>query len=101
MSDPAIQDQPTAEGPPLGLPAPGLAAAPASRSALLIVFLVVVIDLLGFGIVLPLLPLYGKTYVQELFGGSESGAGGALVGLLMASFSAMQFLFAPIWGRTS
>jgi len=73
-----------------------------SRSALLIVFLVMFIDLLGFGIVLPLLPLYGDFYVAELFPeGKQSATGGAIVGLLMASFSAMQFLFAPIWGRVS
>jgi MFS family permease len=67
-----------------------------------IVFLVVFIDLLGFGIVLPLLPLYGKHFVEPLFeGGEKSRAGGAIVGLLMASFSAMQFVFAPIWGRIS
>src|SRR5262245_23121553 len=74
----------------------------ASRSALFIVFLVVVIDLLGFGLVLPLLPLYAKGYVAAIFPGEgQSGWGGALVGLLMASFSAMQFLFAPVWGRIS
>ncbi|MFO0881304.1 MAG: MFS transporter [Gemmataceae bacterium] len=73
-----------------------------SRSALIIVFLVVVIDLLGFGIVLPLLPRFGKAYVEVIFPGSgDSGTGGALVGLLMASFSAMQFFFAPVWGRLS
>src|SRR5262249_46487413 len=73
-----------------------------SRSALAIVFLVVFIDLLGFGIVLPLLPLYGDEYVGKLFaGGKHSPAGGAVLGLLMASFSAMQFLFAPVWGRIS
>jgi MFS family permease len=67
-----------------------------------IVFLVVFIDLLGFGIVLPLLPLYGKSFVDPLFeGGRESRSGGAVLGLLMASFSAMQFLFAPLWGRIS
>jgi MFS family permease len=66
------------------------------------VFLVVFIDLLGFGIVLPLLPLYGDVYVAELVpGGKTAPAGGTLLGLLMASFSAMQFLFAPVWGRLS
>jgi MFS family permease len=75
---------------------------PGRRSALLIVFLVVFIDLLGFGIVLPLLPLYGEDYVKHLVSGDqESAAKGAIVGLLMSSFSAMQFLFAPIWGRIS
>ncbi|MEZ6066564.1 MAG: MFS transporter [Planctomycetaceae bacterium] len=61
------------------------------RLSLLLVFLVVFIDLLGFGIVLPLLPRYGDYY----------GASPVMVGLLMAAFSMMQFLFAPIWGRVS
>jgi MFS family permease len=61
------------------------------RSPLLVVFLTVVIDLLGFGIVLPLLPIYSESF----------GASGLVVGVLMASFSAMQFLFAPAWGRLS
>src|ERR1044071_3476762 len=61
------------------------------KPSLLVVFLTVFIDLVGFGIVLPLLPLYGKSY----------GASGIEIGLLMASYSAMQFLFAPGWGRLS
>jgi MFS family permease len=62
-----------------------------AKGALLVVFLTVVIDLLGFGIVVPLLPIYAK--------GLE--ADDLTIGLFMASFSAMQFLFAPIWGRIS
>src|SRR5205085_10716458 len=70
--------------------------APASRSAMLIVFLVVFIDLLGFGIVLPLLPLFGESYVDALIpGGKENRAGGAILGLLMSAFSLMQLFFAP------
>lgn len=61
------------------------------RRALGIIFLTVFIDLLGFGIVLPLLPLYGK----------RLGASYYTLGLLLSSFSAMQFLFSPIWGRIS
>src|SRR5207248_5078338 len=77
-------------------------AAGSQRSALLIVFLVVFIDLLGFGIVLPLLPLIGDMYLNDLIpGGKEAKLGGAILGLLMSSFSAMQFIFAPIWGRAS
>ena len=68
------------------------------RSALLVVFLVVVIDLLGFGLVMPLLPLYGKRFIP---GGEDSPLTGPILGALMASFSAMQFVFAPIWGRVS
>jgi MFS transporter, DHA1 family, tetracycline resistance protein len=78
-------------------------AAPTSnRSALLIVFLVVFIDLLGFGIVLPLLPRIGDDYIAVIIpGGKQAPMGGLIIGLLMASFSLMQFLVAPIWGRIS
>lgn len=58
---------------------------------LLVIFLTVFIDLLGFGIVLPLLPRYAKSF----------DASGPVLGLLMASFSMMQLVFAPIWGRIS
>jgi MFS transporter, DHA1 family, tetracycline resistance protein len=77
---------------------------PSNRSALFIVFLVVFIDLLGFGIVLPLLPLYATDLLEPLFPGEGSGQHalrGALLGVLMSSFSFMQFLFAPVWGRIS
>jgi MFS family permease len=68
------------------------------RSAMMIVFLVVFIDLLGFGIVLPLLPRYARVFLAD--GVSESTKG-LVLGLLMSSFSAMQFFFAPMWGRLS
>ncbi|QDT43040.1 Tetracycline resistance protein, class C [Gimesia alba] len=61
------------------------------KAGLFLIFVTVFIDLLGFGIVLPLLPRYGEHFE----------AGGGTLGLLMASFSAMQFIFAPIWGRIS
>src|SRR5262245_32293947 len=67
------------------------------RSALLIIFLVVVIDLLGFAIVLPLLPRIAKVYLA----GEPDVMVGLTIGLLFSSFSAMQFLFAPLWGRIS
>lgn len=63
----------------------------ARRAPLGIIFITVFIDLLGFGIVLPLLPRYAKHFEAD----------GKTLGLLMASFSAMQFLFAPLWGRVS
>jgi MFS family permease len=94
-SDSGFTAQPTADD---GVPP---APAASNRSALLIVFLVVFIDLLGFGIVLPLLPLFGEGYVEQLVPGGKERAGGAVLGLLMASFSAMQFIFSPIWGRVS
>ncbi len=61
------------------------------KPSLLVIFLTVFIDLVGFGIVLPVLPLYGK----------DLGALGWQVGLIVASYSVMQFLFAPAWGRLS
>ena len=61
------------------------------RASLLVLFLTVFIDLLGFGIVLPLLPIYADEMTDAKW----------LVGVLMASFSAMQFLFSPLWGRIS
>jgi MFS transporter, DHA1 family, tetracycline resistance protein len=70
-----------------------------NRAALFIVFLVVFIDLLGFGIVLPLLPLYAEGLLRPLF--SSHATRGAILGVLMASFSLMQFIFAPLWGRLS
>src|SRR5262249_46547819 len=67
------------------------------RSALLIVFLVVFIDLLGFGIVLPLLPLYGDELLEPLYPGpGNDPLRKTILGLLMSSFSLMQFVFAPI-----
>src|SRR5262245_6824203 len=71
----------------------------APRAAMAIVFIVVVVDLLGFGIVLPLLPLTGDEYVKPLI--ADEKAHGPILGLLMAAFSAMQFLFSPAWGRLS
>src|SRR5947209_374245 len=98
---PTMQDTSTVNTPPTTAAEPPAPVA-SNRSALLIVFLVVFIDLLGFGIVLPLLPVIGNGYVSVLLGGGkENPAVGAVVGLLMASFSLMQFLAAPVWGRIS
>ncbi len=61
------------------------------KPSLLVIFLTVFIDLVGFGIVLPLLPLYSENL----------GAQTWMIGVIMASYSAMQFFFAPGWGRLS
>ena len=61
------------------------------KPSLVVIFFTVFIDLIGFGIVLPLLPTYSNKF----------GASGFEVGLLMASYSLMQFLFAPLWGALS
>jgi MFS transporter, DHA1 family, tetracycline resistance protein len=71
------------------------------KSALLVIFLTVFIDLLGFGMVLPLLPIYAKQFARQFELAEQGIALGVLIGLLMSSFSAMQFLFAPMWGRLS
>src|SRR5258708_5422119 len=61
------------------------------KPSVLVVFLTVFIDLIGFCLVLPLLRIYSQQF----------GANGFMFGAIMASFSAMQFLFAPAWGRLS
>jgi MFS transporter, DHA1 family, tetracycline resistance protein len=95
----------TASSPPQSVPAAPAEEAgprPGAFSALRIAFLVVVIDLLGFGIVLPLLPLYGDFLLEPLFPGEPyRSVRGMMLGLLLSVFSLMQFLFAPIWGRVS
>jgi MFS family permease len=63
------------------------------KASLLVIFLTVFIDLLGFGMVLPLLPIYADQFAVD--------PGGWQLGALMASFSVMQFFFAPLWGRLS
>jgi MFS family permease len=69
------------------------------RSALLIVWLVVFIDLLGFGIVLPVMPRQADPYLNHL--GFAPEAKGAVIGVLFSVFSLMQFVFSPMWGRIS
>lgn len=66
------------------------------KPSLLVIFLSVFIDLVGFGIVLPLLP----GFAEDDFGQGFS-AKGLIIGCIIGSFSAMQFFFAPAWGRLS
>ncbi len=61
------------------------------RSALAVIFITVFIYLVGFGVIIPIIPSLAKDF----------GATSIQVGLLMSGFSAMQFLFAPFWGRRS
>ncbi len=61
------------------------------KSALLTVFLVVLVDLMGFGIILPLLPFYA----------AEFHATALSVGLLYSIYSLAQLVFSPIWGAFS
>ncbi len=61
------------------------------RSPLGIIFLTIFLDLVGFGIVLPLLPRFA----------AQHQAAEWQIGLLMGTYSLMQFFFAPVWGRLS
>ena len=63
------------------------------RSPLLVIFVTVFIDLVGFGIVIPVLPFYVE--------GTKFDASPRVVGLLFASYSVMQLVFTPILGRLS
>jgi DHA1 family tetracycline resistance protein-like MFS transporter len=61
------------------------------RSVQITLFLTVFLYLLGFGVMIPLVPYMGR----------DLGASSTEAGLLMATYSLMQFLFAPFWGRMS
>jgi len=63
------------------------------RSPLVVIFVTVFIDLVGFGIVIPVLPFYAE--------GTEFNATPRTVGFLFASYSIMQLVFSPILGRLS
>lgn len=62
-----------------------------TKNALPILFAVMFLVMVGFGIIIPVLPFYAE----------EIGASPTQLGLLMAVYSFMQLLFAPIWGRVS
>lgn len=70
------------------------------RSQQIFIFLTVFIDLLGIGIVLPLLPFYVKI-IEESSPAWMANNHALIVGALTASFSLFQFLFAPILGGLS
>lgn len=59
----------------------------------LVIFLTVLLDLIGFGIVIPLLPFYAEE--------AQFAASPVEIGLLLACYSMAQFLFAPVWGSLS
>ncbi len=62
-----------------------------AKRALPVLFLVMFLVMVGFGIIIPVLPFYAE----------EIGASPTQLGLLMAVYSVMQLLFAPMWGRIS
>lgn len=61
------------------------------KKPLIVIFVTVFIYLLGFGMIIPVLPLLSTHY----------GATPFQAGLIMSSFSLMQFLFSPFWGKLS
>ena len=63
------------------------------RSPLIVIFTTVFIDLIGFGIVIPVLPFYAE--------GTIFNATPRTVGLLFASYSIMQLIFSPVLGSLS
>ena len=74
--------------PPAGRPR---ISADRSRAPLAILFSVVIVDLIGFGIVMPVLPFWAI----------DLGADGWTYGLIQSSYALAQFLLAPVWGRVS
>ena len=64
-----------------------------NRSPVVVIFTTVFIDLVGFGIVIPVLPFYAQ--------GTSFNATPRTVGILFASYSVMQLIFSPILGNLS
>jgi DHA1 family tetracycline resistance protein-like MFS transporter len=61
------------------------------RSPLVVIFTTVFLDLVGFGIIIPLVGIYGRHY----------GASALQLAVLGSIYSLMQFFFSPVWGRLS
>ncbi len=64
---------------------------PRKRSPLVVIFTTVFLDLVGFGIIIPLVGIYGRHY----------GATSLELAVLGSVYSLMQFFFSPVWGRLS
>lgn len=62
-----------------------------NKKELLVLFIVMFLVMVGFGIIIPVLPFYAE----------DLGASPTQLGLLMAVYSVMQLIFSPIWGRIS
>lgn len=61
------------------------------KSQLAIIFVTVFLYLVGFGVVIPIVPILSKNF----------GASSFQIGLLLSAYSLMQFIFAPFWGHLS
>lgn len=62
-----------------------------NKSQLAIIFFTVFLYLVGFGVVIPILPILSRNF----------GASALQTGLLLSIYSLMQFIFSPFWGRLS
>jgi MFS transporter, DHA1 family, multidrug resistance protein len=58
---------------------------------IVILFFTLIVIMMGFGMIIPIMPFYVK----------HLGASGSALGLLMATYGVMQFIFAPFWGQLS
>ncbi|GCD77473.1 tetracycline resistance MFS efflux pump [Thermaurantimonas aggregans] len=61
------------------------------KAALTVLFITVFLDLMGFGLIIPILPIFAK----------ELGANGLMIGIVASSYSFMQFMFSGFWGSLS
>lgn len=61
------------------------------RRSMVILFLTMFIVMVGFGVIMPILPFFAESM----------GASATQLGLLFASYSVVQFIFSPIWGQMS
>src|SRR5438067_11985292 len=71
-------------------------ASSASRAALAFIFATVLFDTLGFGIIIPVLPVLVVSFV-----GGDTARGAEVFGLFGTTWALMQFLFAPLLGALS
>jgi MFS transporter, DHA1 family, multidrug resistance protein len=62
-----------------------------NRRNIVILFFTLVVVMMGFGMIIPIIPFYIESF----------GASGSELGILMAVFALMQFFFSPIWGSLS
>jgi DHA1 family multidrug resistance protein-like MFS transporter len=62
-----------------------------NRRALVLLFLTIFVAMVGFGVIMPILPFYAE----------NMGANATTLGLLFATYSIIQFFFSPIWGQVS
>src|SRR6202162_1526671 len=71
-------------------------AQPRRKAALIFIFVTVLIDMLAFGMIIPVLPIL----VQDFVGGNAARAA-AMYGLFGTAWALMQFIFSPVQGALS